>query len=942
MGLITIPSRNTKKWIVNFGNDFLGDIIKCFNLDLFSKKGYVKTGQKVYPHTTQDNITGLKTAYAFCKANIDDGDAKEREKKLWAVAENKVLKTEDSDFAFEEDESKGLENDVIGENSDLLSVGDETGSDVQGFTPIETTPVSITGATEGDFTITGGDNTTKFAQSFKATGPLAKITFVAKKVGSPADNLLLKIQEDDGYGSPSGTDLSEYTLSGADLTTSYLDSDDEEIVQEAEIADFNPSNFEFEVEKIYWAVFERSGASDDDNYYVVKIIIGGATDPYESGTLKSYVDSAWKEFTTQETDDYSLATDNNAASGETGWSNAANAQNKTGDAFYATAQPPDGVSYIHIWKDFDFAIPTTAIIKGIEVNVRASHSKDDYGSTSLTIGLTKNADGVAGIQKSRSLSTTISTTTHGDEDDLWGVNWTPAEINSANFGVRLDSTVGPPAGDLQYRCMYMEVKIYYYEEEIEGEEFLDAKIGVYTEFPSAEERLYLTTAKDVKFLGEDNGFWYSLWQGILQKDSLNSDYPAILKNMGAGGVLLLANDNKVHTMIATANTPVEATENRLIFDSIYYVNWAVVTSSSVFLGLRNKESELLPSQIVHYEPYGERTRIFTIEEGATMGFGLNENCHIIDKAGQIRYFTGSAFEPYQYFPCFHRDEKLETLPHRNGIIVKQNIAKILWKGQYPDPAGVWVLENGNLYHKHSVIFDKVNLNSYGALEVEKTGALFEEEDIYLGASLLDENGAEMQGIFSTALEENVSVEADQQAVLATSKFFSAGIKEVWQDLALKYEPVADGEISIKQKKEPARITEGNGATAFNGTWTSDTTFTCSDAEFAYLVASDDIKVGDEVIVRKGQGAGILAHITDITGTTVTIDEGLSDIASGIFTFSVEAWEDITFDAKDTKYSQKASLKDNILEWKQFKIAIKNHALEEIQLVSNADKTLNKK
>lgn len=917
MAFISLPSKNTKKWIVNFGNEFLGDIVKCFNLDLFSKKGYIKTGSKVYPHTTQDNITGLKTATAFVKANIDDGDAKERENKLWAVAENKVLKTEDSDFAFEEDESDGLEYDVVGENSDLVSVGDETGSDIEGFTPIEATPVNITGSNYLEKIIQL--STEKFAQSFLSAGCLTEIKFDAKKFGSPTDNLAVSIQEDLN-GVPSGVALATYDIAGSGLTTSYVE-------QTITLEDFVINELNFSPEKIYWLVFERDGVSDNDNYYVLKLIYSSTTDPYNRGQAKYYNVSEWNEI------GYSAVTDAKSPT-ETGinanqWTNPANAYSSNNA--YATSANSD---FYQDYYGFDLDVPTGAVIRGIVVEVEA---KLDAGTGNFLVFASKDGTNY-GTPRFKTISTTEEYTTFGDETDLWGLDgWTPTIINSDGFVIKIRNlNVNTCSVD------HIRVKVYYYEN---GEDEINSyglDLTLSTEFPSAEERLYLTTSKDVKFLGEDNGFWYSLWRGILQKDPLNSDYPAILKNLGAGGVLLLANDNKVHTMIATANTPVEAAENRLIFDSIYYINWAVITSSAVFLGLANKQGESLPSQVAYYEPYSERTRIFNIEEGATMGFFVKENCHIIDKSGQIRYFTGSSFEPYQYFPCYHRGEKLETFPHRNGIISKQGIIKILWKGQYPDPAGVWVLENGNLYHKHSVVFDKVDLNSYGALEVEKTGALFEEDDIYLGASLLDENGDEMQGIFSTAQEENVSVESDHQAVLQTAKFFSQGIKESWQDLALKYEPIADGEISIKQKKEPARITEGSGATAFNGIWTSDTTFTCADAEFASLVASNDIKVGDEVIVRKGQGAGILAHITDITGTTVTIDEGLSDISSGNFTFSVEAWEKITFDAKDTKYSRKASLKDNILEWKQFKIAIRKHILEEVQLISNTDKTLIKR
>jgi outer membrane protein W len=80
----------------------------------------------------------------------------------------------------------------------------------------------------------------------------------------------------------------------------------------------------------------------------------------------------------------------------------------------------------------------------------------------------------------------------------------------------------------------------------------------------------------------------------------------------------------------------------------------------------------------------------------------------------------------------------------------------------------------------------------------------------------------------------------------------------------------------------------------------------------------------------------LAHITEITGTTtktITIDEGLTAITNGTFTFSVEKWKLVNFDINNNKFSSKASLKDEKLESTQLKVEINKHTLEEIQ-VSN--------
>jgi hypothetical protein len=556
------------------------------------------------------------------------------------------------------------------------------------------------------------------------------------------------------------------------------------------------------------------------------------------------------------------------------------------------------------------------------------------------VWITKNAASASGDYKDPYFETSPETENIGDSDDLWGTSFTPAEVNSDDFGIILRSGVGSSGNE--YRCMYIEAKVYYYKKETAGEEFIDTKMSVGVNFDQAFERLYLTTSKDVRFLNEDNGVWQSLWRGILQKGVLNEEYPAVLKNLGAGGTLILGNDNKIHTLIATANNTTESNENKLTFDSEYFVNWIGLTSSAVFIGIQHKEGELLPSMIVYYEPYAERTRTFQIEEGATIGFIVDDNCHILDKSGRLRYFTGASFKDYQYFPPYYRNEKITTLPHRNGIIVKQGIVKFLWEGQYPDPAGVWVMEDGNLYHKHSLVFDKTTLNSLGAIEVDELGALFEEEEMFMGASLIDGDESKIEGVYSSTQGEGVTADDDQRTQIVTTKLTSQHINNIWQDISLKYDPISGGEFVVKQKKEASTITEGSGATAFNGEWTASDTFTCSDAEFVTEITAENIAVGDEIIIRKGQGAGLLAHITDISGTTtktITIDEGLTIISSGKFTFSVEKWEKLIFNSKDTKFSHKASLKDDKLEFKQLKIDIREHALEEIQIQSITDETL---
>lgn len=892
-----IPNPTTKKFRISYLGEFLGDFIRTFNLDLFDR-GVARVGDKVYPHTT-----GIFSS-DFENARLDNGATGATgptglTDKLWTVSESGVF------HSYQGETFQAGPTGPTFVDSELIAVADETEED------IETLSVDITVGTDGNLIVDGLGNTVKGAQSFKAGGPVKTIKINASKVGSPTDDLDISIQGDDD-GKPDGVVLATKSIDPTDIGTMKE--------FEIDISEFTPDSLNLST-NTYWMVFERTDSSDTD-YYILRLLLGGTFDSYTRGEYKSFDGTNWNSYGENTETSLNLPTANNTVTGATGWSDAERAQEEITDSWYAFATPPDGVIYSHAWHTFGFTIPADAIISGVQVQIRASVSSP-AGGERISVGLTKDADAVSGTTKSNPITTTVTTTTHGSSTDLWGTTLTPAEVNSDDFGLRLSTIAG--FASASFRCMWMRVRIYYY---IENEEqFMDAKMSLSSTFPASPERLYATTNDDVVFLNEEKGIWQSLWKGILQKEPLNENYPSVMKNIGAGGTLILGNDNKIHTMTATANNPNESEENKLIFDHTHFVNWIAVTSSAIFIGLQHKRSELLPSQICHYEPFAERTRIFTIKEGATIGFTKDENCQIIDKSGQLRVFNGAYFQPYLYFPPYHRNEKI-TLPHRNGIKVKDNIINFLWEGQYPDPSGIWVLEDGNLYHKHSLVFD--TLKSFGSLE-STLRALYQEDDIYLGGKVQNASGGQLEGVYSSLN----SVDDSKRGQLVTSKMTSPEIDSIWQEMSIRFK---DGDFVVKQK-EPAKITEGTGATAFNGEWTSATTFTCSDAGFVSAVDDSKIEIGDEVIVRKGASSGLLAHITNITGTTtktVTIDSGLA--TSGTFTFSIENWAKIPVPFRTGKLSSRASLKDERSESKQLKIDMRG-TLEELEVKSIPDNSL---
>ena len=121
---------------------------------------------------------------------------------------------------------------------------------------------------------------------------------------------------------------------------------------------------------------------------------------------------------------------NNVTASDDSWTSVSLSTTQTSDALVAT--------------NFGFSIPGTATIDGITVSI------ERFGTITITIfpfrftyirdytiQLTKDGSNPIGNNKASGSiwPTTDGSATYGNATDLWGTTWTPAEINSSNFGV---------------------------------------------------------------------------------------------------------------------------------------------------------------------------------------------------------------------------------------------------------------------------------------------------------------------------------------------------------------------------------------------------------------------------------------------------------------------------------------------------------------------------
>ena len=87
--------------------------------------------------------------------------------------------------------------------------------------------------------------------------------------------------------------------------------------------------------------------------------------------------------------------------------------------------------------NFNFSIPSNAIIEGIVVDVERKVDSNSSGSneTDAAVRIVKNgAIGSADRSTSSSYNLNDTNESHGSANDLWGAVWTAADINSNDFG----------------------------------------------------------------------------------------------------------------------------------------------------------------------------------------------------------------------------------------------------------------------------------------------------------------------------------------------------------------------------------------------------------------------------------------------------------------------------------------------------------------------------
>lgn len=154
-----------------------------------------------------------------------------------------------------------------------------------------------------------------------------------------------------------------------------------------------------------------------------------------------------------------------AATGTRTWSNVGNA--KSADGFYSIAEVPGGTTATaHYLKatNFGFAVPAEETILGIQTSILRRESGAGTGEvTDSRIRIVKGGTIQATGDKSTGLKwpTTATVAHFGGEGDLWSNTWTPADVNSSNFGVALSPQLKGTFGARKAEVDEVEVVVFW-------------------------------------------------------------------------------------------------------------------------------------------------------------------------------------------------------------------------------------------------------------------------------------------------------------------------------------------------------------------------------------------------------------------------------------------------------------------------------------------------
>lgn len=420
--------------------------------------------------------------------------------------------------------------------------------------------------------------------------------------------------------------------------------------------------------------------------------------------------------------------------------------------------------------------------------------------------------------------------------------------------------------------------------------------------------LLVTRDSDIASLNDTGGdSWNPNWwvntHSHASDSALRVGVPHPIEYFPLARISLIGDANFIHIVDKNKTS----TTRRLILPSYLQIEGIFTTPLRAWILCSGKQGA--NGAIVEWDGSASTyNKIHDAQSGNPLaGVNYNGVPIVVNNRGLILEYDGNGFSPMireGQKICFPFYEELG-----NSFVISTSVLPIKPKGmtvsddgliylnvQEPSIAsqrqlgGIWCLNPiiGRLYSKYSLSYSGGD-SDFGQQIISAPGAIKALNPIDLisvssyllaGAQVYSSyTGTQVKGIWALHRSYDSTV---RRGFFITQYVPSSNITDLWDTVWLKLSAFksATSQAIIKARGLNPMLDANKRSLQKTITWTATNTFTVT------LAGGDDaLAVGDEIEVLGGKNAGVLAHITVISGAhnalqTITIDETVTGISGG--------------------------------------------------------------
>lgn len=453
---------------------------------------------------------------------------------------------------------------------------------------------------------------------------------------------------------------------------------------------------------------------------------------------------------------------------------------------------------------------------------------------------------------------------------------------------------------------------------------------------SGKDKLIVTTDSDVWVLNDTgNNTWTGNWWVTKHSQpalNVSAVYHPI-EYFPFTKISLIGDGNLIHTISRPSDTQNDTvTYARLRLPPKQHVGHIFTTPERAWFLCNNVNTDG-NGAIVEWDGFSQSyNRIHDLyNQGFLSGINYKGSPIVLNSKGQFLEFTGNGFAPMVrngqlvQLPIAEKTGGTMLLSNPRGMVVGED-GLIYVNVDVGDQSirlgkssgGIWCLNplTGRLYNKYSLgrygdslDYGQEDISTPGGLlwvpsAEEITGATGIARNLLAGGSILAPGT--QGGIW---LQEDITEQSAQRGYFITRFISAEEVLEFWDTAWVRFRRFfssSGNSIVLKAKGTRSLVQQNGSSLSATITWTSTSTFTVTHS------ASDDaMQIGDEVEIVQGVNAGVLAHITIISGAhgalqTVTIDETVTTASSTSFAI-FDRWKKIGTITSTTTSHQKLNI-----------------------------------